>query len=853
MKYFLNNIKTKTNDNRINTSNTPNGSNSLSAVQANLRGENAQNLRDEFAKVTQKSGLIEKFYNYGKNKTGLGLGSNKVEQNITEFENGKVSEEEVKNKISNYKISKENVAQNLGDFTSAYVAIVGYFKWANFAEQNKARAKVKALPDFIQYGPKLFKEAATKKVAILPFIVIAGGMTKLAVLSINQIGSKKLEIANGNQLDKKELKQAKKERNRQVRKAVVKAFTTGSMNALLVPVISMAGGIVGVPAYLMATSGIRYFKSKNDNKDKSFNNFKENLINNAIVNSLFAIAITFPSFKKASYNKVLGENLNKVVVKLKDVKLQLPDLPSTKTAYDEIKDRLLESEKIKKILEDSSIDVNTKINKLTEENIFAVKFKQISMDGSEITSILKEDCPPSRTIAGAQKEINILLNSDKYKVSKLLGVGTVAESYLAKDQSGKEVCIKILKKGIDAEKIQRDKEAFINLITNGTPKDKLTKSQQYLIKNIENLAEGVSKEVDFEHEAKAAVKLRKSTKQSDVVVPIEAKLGVYVMEKAPGISLDTLVKYYEYESSIKFYKKLPKNSDYAEKEIDKYTKKMEALKAKSPDFKDFDLSTGEINTLLTKYIDVLVEQFTKVEKNGKTLHADIHPGNIFINLDALKSKRGKLFTLIDTGNTIDLTKEQAVESLKLINFVKNGNVTEITKYVTQGAILPPGMTQEEAHKAVEKELKGIFFDSKTKIDLMNTDSLFKLTNNVLRKYDIIPNDTQLNLNKAKKSANNSLKGLVNSFFEKKYGEYDDPGNIVMARAAKDFLIFLGKYKTAQTTQETKNLFKMSYKEVMNNLKNPNKLETNSEKYLTYKFKQEIKIDSDDNKIYEQLD
>ena len=54
MKYFLNNIKTKTNDNRINTSNTPNGSNSLSAVQANLRGENAQNLRDEFAKVTQK-------------------------------------------------------------------------------------------------------------------------------------------------------------------------------------------------------------------------------------------------------------------------------------------------------------------------------------------------------------------------------------------------------------------------------------------------------------------------------------------------------------------------------------------------------------------------------------------------------------------------------------------------------------------------------------------------------------------------------------------------------------------------------------------------------------------------------
>ena len=63
---------------------------------------------------------------------------------------------------------------------------------------------------------------------------------------------------------------------------------------------------------------------------------------------------------------------------------------------------------------------------------------------------------------------------------------------------------------------------------------------------------------------------------------------------------------------------LPKDEiDYTEKEIAEYTKKIEELKAKSPDFTDFDLSTNEIDVLLKKYIDVLVEQFTKIDKNGK--------------------------------------------------------------------------------------------------------------------------------------------------------------------------------------------------------------------------------------------
>lgn len=57
----------------------------------------------------------------------------------------------------------------------------------------------------------------------------------------------------------------------------------------------------------------------------------------------------------------------------------------------------------------------------------------------------------------------------------------------------------------------------------------------------------------------AAKELKKYSKVADVVVPMEAKPGIYVMEKAPGISVKTLVDYYNCESNIKYYKRHAKN------------------------------------------------------------------------------------------------------------------------------------------------------------------------------------------------------------------------------------------------------------------------------------------------------
>lgn len=833
-------------------------------------------IRDEFVKEKKNNGLIRKFYNFLKNKTNIGLGSKAVEKEIDKFEKGEISEENVKETIAKYKHSQQNSVQTFADTATAATTITGYYLGNNFVKKYQAQDKLNAIPQFIKkiknntdniYLKRflsiddILKSKTKATLFMLPILGIIGGITKLTITKAERIGSKEFKVDKKAFTDKKELKAAKKKARKARQKTNFKNFLTGALNGILAPVTVLAGGIIGVPAYILATTGLRYATNNKGNKDKSLNDFAQSFKDNAVVNTLATAAIAVPAFKKAHFSHVLGKNLDKVVNKLKNTKLELPDLPSSKSAYQELEDTMLNSEAIKKIITPeklySSDNMDEIIKNLTDENIFAVKFLQIKNKGllsgeynqyERISEALRENCPPTRTLEEAQEHINKLWGTSEYKISKLLGVGTVAETYLAKNSSGKEVCIKILKNGINAEKIAKDKEKFIKLITGDTPLDKLDDNQKYLIKNINDLAEGISKEVDFVNEMNAAKELKKYSKVADVVVPMEAKPGIYIMEKAPGISVKTLVDYYNCERMVKFYKnELKKYPDetWSKPQLEYYEEKMKKIKSRAPEFEDFDMTPSQIKKLLKTYIDLQVEQFAKVDKNGKVIHADIHPGNIFINLEALKSGKGKLLTLIDTGNTIKLSKEQAMTSLKIVGFIKNGNTKDLANIVLQDAILPKGLSKEEALTKVENDLRTFFFDNKTKINSMNMDTFYALSDNILRKYNIIPNNTQLNLNKAKISARNSFEDLVESFFEKKYGDknWDDSSKAEMVaaitNATKDMAEIGIKLQSANTIQETKNLTQMSTKEAMNFLRNKNMLKTNSEEYLTYKMKQNM--------------
>ncbi|MDR1167752.1 MAG: hypothetical protein LBK53_02530 [Heliobacteriaceae bacterium] len=823
--------------------------------------------KDEFVKKSRRQGFIERFYNALKNKTKIGLGSDKVENAIDGFNRGQIPQENLDKIISKYEISQENAAQTFGDAVSGLAGIGAYFGIQNAAKHLDARFKLKCVPQPIQdikiadgFLKKLENVCASKsKVALiaLPVIAIYSGIAKNVLLRLNNTGRYKPDKSE--EMTREERKAVKKALKAERKAENRRNFFTGALNGLLAPVAGLAGGLAGAPAYIVLTTGARYMTSRK-NEDKSFSDFASGLKDNAAVNILGAAATAVPAFKTAKFSTVLSKNMDSVVKKLKDVKFKKPDFYSDKTVYDELENLLLKSDAVDKILS-SGKKTDAIIKALTEENIFAVKFKQIQGNYDPISTALKENCPASRTIAAAQTEINKLIAG--YKVSKCLGVGTVAEAYLAKDASGKEVVIKILKKGISAEKILKDKEKFIALVKNGIADNKLSDEQKYLLKNIDNLSEGILKEVDFVKEMEAAKKLKAFTEAANVVEPISAKQGIYIMEKAPGISLNTLDKYCQLESKKAYCTKQletvkdPLKSKYYKEALRQIEGQMKNLKAKSPDFEKVDLTDGDIKLLLKQYIDVFVEQFNKIEKGGKTLHANIHPGNIFIDINALQAKKDKIFTLIDIGNTIGMTKGQSLRALKLTNYIHNGNVKDITSYVMDGAVLPAGMTPKKAAEHIEKELRATFFNSEISLDKMNNESLLKLTNNIMKKYNIIPSDTQLNLSQAQKSTFNSFKVLIESFINKKTYGKDIPTGFSLTKDAagmmvnldiptrislvKDAAVMMVKYKNAVNMQEMKNLFKMSPKEFIKQRRNSNMNKTNSQDYLIYKLKQDMSL------------
>ena len=818
--------------------------------------KNSKDLHDEFVKEHKKNGLFERFYNFLKNKTHFGTGSNKVEQSIKDYENGVKTEEEVKTEIQKYRSSQKNGQQLFGDAVAATTAAGSYFLVANELNKIKTLTAINKgelpgiigaivnddAPKFISNIGNMLKKLNKRSIVGLGILVAAlnAGIMKQFILGINRIGSKEFKYDKKNKPPKEEIKQLRKAK----RKEKNKDFYTGALSGIFAPIIGLAGGIVGVPVFLAANFGTRYLT--HDKDKKSFKDFVDKYKDNAAINTITAGIVAVPLLKKANYSKVLNKNLEKVLAKLKDVKLENP-FNNVKTAYSQLEDTLLDSNCIKNIIDNRTISNSEKIRLLTDENIFAAKFIQISNNFRyyNLSSALREDCPSTRTVQEAGEFISKTFGK-KYNVTKQLGVGTVAETYLAKDtETGKEVCIKILKKGIDAEKIDKDKLKFAELVKSQV---KDPKEQEYLLKNLDDLAEGIRKEVDFTNEMEAAKNLKPYTKMANVVQPIEVKDNIYVMEKANGISLKTLQEFISLNSEKEYYTKKAlkdaKNDSDKKRyqdQINKVNTKLEILRAKSPDFNLDGLSNNQLKKMLYEYIMVNTEQFNAINKNGKVLHADIHPGNVFINLDALKSGKGKLLTLIDTGNTVTMSKVQSQNALKLSQYINKGNVKDITKYVLDGAVLPEGMTKEKAVEIMEKELNKFFFDNETKIELMTNDSLLQLTSNIMRKYNIFPSDTQLNFEKAKKSARNSFISFVQSFFTKKYSGVDGDSKLESGIAAvkltKDLSEMLSKYTIAEKLQDMKNLGQISYKELLR--QNKNMLKTNSEDYITYKFKQQL--------------
>ena len=836
--------------------------------------------QDEFIYQHKKNGLIERLYNGIKNLTGLGIGSKKVKAELAKVESGEITEEEAKQTIDKYRKSQVNSSQGFGDLVSIGASGITFFAIRNKLKMLSAEMQInkKYYDDMAKMVGEISKESGkgfwgrlgesiiksgqsnAKMVAVATVAAaFAGGLSKWGILKLNRIGSKEVDKKDFNGAKDRYDKPAYKYEKKLNKKERPNNFLSGMINGLMMPVTLIGGGIVGIPAYFAGNSLNRYFVANKTEKDKSFKGYVENLKSDAITHAAFAAAAAVPMVKKVRWTSVYGKNLKSATEKLVNATLQKSEFEG-QTTYQELTEILLGAKNIQEIFENkANLSMEERITRLTEENIFAVKFLQIGKTG-EWAEALRENCPRTRDDAQVQAFLKEKLG-DGYVFKKCLGVGTIAETYLVTTPEGKEVCVKALKEGISKEKILADKEKFVELI-NGL-EGKTQQEKDYLLRNIDDLAEGIAKEVDFQNEAEAAKKLVAYTKTAKVVKPIEVKNGVYIMEKAEGISLDSLIKLNRERSSLARYEHRIENLkagklnewdernlarsgksreefiqdmiSHCERWIAESKKEIARIEARTPDIGKIDMDDADAKYLFQEYMKVMVEQFYKVDKAGKTLHADIHPGNVFIDYNAMKQRKGQIFTLIDTGNTIDLSAQHAMNSLRFTTYIQRADVPDIVEYMLEGANLEAsGLTKEKAKEKISAELEKCFFDNKTALEEVNTSSLYSMVANMMKKYNIMPSSNQLNLDKARTSANESFDSLMEIWFNQQDQKLQQTSGMSQVGAGalmlKDFLMLQRQYKSMKAKQEKMNFLHLPSRE---------------ENYLIYKLKQKVKKSSMD--------
>lgn len=320
----------------------------------------------------------------------------------------------------------------------------------------------------------------------------------------------------------------------------------------------------------------------------------------------------------------------------------------------------------------------------------------------------KSSCPPSRTVKEAQKFVSGTYgNRFTLKGDKPLGVGTIAETFLAKDnETGNDVVIKMVKKWVSLDKLKKDKENMLKSLER--VKDKIKPDEyDYQRKLVDELYGAWSKEVDLKLEAEAAKTLGKYAVNYNTVSPVAVKNNIFVMEKANGVQFDKLEEY------------LKKNK--------------------------INLTEQEAEDIYINYMKVFFEQLLSVPKKGqKVMHADPHAGNIFVDL----KNKSKPFTFIDTGNVMRYTPEGAIQNVTSHIDYLIGNSKAISKRLLKDAVLPEGMSQKQAEEMLTKHLDETFFSGKNRICGDPFSTINNACSEFMSKNKVIINSSNTNLLKA---------------------------------------------------------------------------------------------------------
>ncbi len=517
---------------------------------------------------------------------------------------------------------------------------------------------------------------------------------------------------------------------------ILGSIALGAFNGLTSPLLATSSLFLTIPAVLGINTGARYLTDKKP--DKSLKDYAQTQKDNLLVHAIGIAGLGLVASKGKGLMKSWDEACRKA-------KANHQELKPFKDPYNKSIDFKDLIERQNEHLQEELGNILTKIyeqpheNKIIDSNILLAKFLQTVPD-KDIDTIkimghslprelrqaiknLKGGCAPSYTPTEAQGIITKVFGN-KYSIvrEQPLGVGTVAETYLAKDnQSGKEVVIKFLKKGMNKEKIEADRQQVLDLLA----KSDLTKNKEeysYYTKYINTMFDAWVKETDLSLEKEAAEVMASNARKFNVVEPIEVKNNVYVMEKAQGVQLNKLD---------------------------------EELKRRN-----MTLTDEQVKKIIMNYNEVFIEQLISIPRSGeKIIQADPNSANIFINLDNLD----KPLTFLDLGNVLRYDNLTATRNgLGHLDYIF-GNSRGIAVTNLQGAILPENITYSQAVEKLTEELNKHVFNNKTKLPTPHAINDFCA--NVMRDLKIIPNADNANLIKAETTYFSNIFELRNKIQE----------------------------------------------------------------------------------------
>lgn len=317
------------------------------------------------------------------------------------------------------------------------------------------------------------------------------------------------------------------------------------------------------------------------------------------------------------------------------------------------------------IMQKLSPQIQEIIKKTQSENPFS---RTITEAQEVVNKAFSRNQVPKITAPGVQSETTTALvvaspqlPSTSYsgiRILKPLSAGSVGESYLAVDEKGKEVVVKMIKKNVDLELLEMEETLFQKFIHTFAP-DKATqvKHSNY----IESLYKDWSKELNFDCEYQYNKRLQEGARRYRVadILEMSTDKSCIVMEKAEGIQMNNLMKI------LKDYKSDP--TGFATKYAD--------LISENPWLANPEKVIKELPDSITKSFD---EMFLFMKKGGKSImHGDPHMGNYFITIN----EKGNIIPMyIDTGNCVERTASKMQEDLKFLTDYFVGNSEGIAKY-----------------------------------------------------------------------------------------------------------------------------------------------------------------------------